>query len=571
MAASLPPSSQAPRLAPRWPALATTTLSLALGALLALHALSQDVPTPAQKPFTNSLGMRFVELPPAGIMISAFEVRIADWRIFAASQPDLAKAPPPFFEQDESHPAVNITLAEANAFCHWLTERERAAGHIAPTQAYRLPTRLEWDAAVGLLADVEQSASVSQRFEEQRSYPWGTQWPPPAGAGNLKSSDIPGFDDPFPHTAPVGSFQPNRYGIYDLAGNVWEWVDDQDERDAQGVLRGGSWVYFREDYLRSGFRYEVPKDLRAITVGFRPVLADEALTQRRIAAARNLRASRVDQTTAGLLGDTDAQEDPSAIAAMRERLGLSPTDTDPSAQVPPTPGGTLAPPTSQGFTNSLGMRLVPRIAGTLSGQDEVRVADYEAFVAATGRAWPGRPNFEQARNHPAVGMSLIDARAFCAWLTTRERELGLLNSGQSYRLPTDAEWSAMVGLREPGTSPQERAAAGAIIFPWGDAWPPPTVVANIDSSQISNYDDRFPYTSPVGSFAAFRTLNDVTGNAAEWCDEGWEPGSAEFVARGGSWLSSTPEQVSLTARTRLPADATRSDTGFRLLLVLEAQ
>ena len=90
-------------------------------------------------------------------------------------------------------------------------------------------------------------------------------------------------------TRPTGTFPPNPYGLYDVIGNVWEWVSDWyspdyyshgDVRDPRGpasghmrIVRGGSWVNDDALMLRCAYRHRVPPDTYAYSVGFRIVCA----------------------------------------------------------------------------------------------------------------------------------------------------------------------------------------------------------------------------------------------------------------------------------------------------------
>ncbi|MEQ1841240.1 MAG: SUMF1/EgtB/PvdO family nonheme iron enzyme, partial [Verrucomicrobiales bacterium] len=171
----------------------------------------------------------------------------------------------PGFMQAEDHPVVCVNWEDARAMAAWLSRKE-------PGLAYRLPSDEEWSAAVG----------ASGR------YPWGDAWPGPEGAGNYAgiewSRNLPGgqwptaysHDDGAERTAPVASFTENRFGFFDLGGNVWEWCEDQyknsmndadaieaipalrsekaDDRTLFRVVRGSSWSDRTELNIRSSCR-----------------------------------------------------------------------------------------------------------------------------------------------------------------------------------------------------------------------------------------------------------------------------------------------------------------------------
>lgn len=167
------------------------------------------------------------------------------------------------------HPVVNITWKEAADFCEWLTEKESAAGSLPEGMVFRLPSDLEWSAAVGLAH--EEGTRPDQRSGVLDGYPWGASWPPPKGGGNY-SQEL-GVDN-FEFTSPVGSFPANAFGIYDLGGNVWEWCNDFIDRSQDcRVLRGASWFNGYQDRMKSSFRNDLGQpDARFSSFGFRVVL-----------------------------------------------------------------------------------------------------------------------------------------------------------------------------------------------------------------------------------------------------------------------------------------------------------
>jgi hypothetical protein len=235
-------------------------------------SLNAAAATSKEQPYVNSLGMKFVSVPGTGVLFSIWETRVKDYKVFVEAKN--REWPKPSFQQTEEHPAVNVSWEDATAFCEWLTEQERTAGRISAKQSYRLPSDEEWSVAVGL--EKEGGSTPKERDMKVKGvYPWGTEWPPPNGAGNYH----PGLKvDDYENTSPAGSFEANRYGIHDLGGNVFEWCQDWcDAEKKYRVLRGASWSNLSPDNLLSSFRnYNGPRR-RFDYAGFRCVWVVESL------------------------------------------------------------------------------------------------------------------------------------------------------------------------------------------------------------------------------------------------------------------------------------------------------
>lgn len=227
------------------------------------------------EPWENSLGMKF--LPLDDVLLAIWPVRVRDFDAFcsATSRARLVAD----FPQDESHPAVRVNWEDASEFCKWLSEVEEAAEQLEDGQFYRLPTDAEWSAAAGLAK--ERGETPEQRDGKSRDFPWGRQWPPPAGAGNYADAPlkrpgmqaIGGYVDGFAQTAPVGRFPPNARGFHDMGGNVWQWcLEPYKPGSRWGVLRGGSWATASQSELRTAYRMVVDRGERDVIYGFRCVL-----------------------------------------------------------------------------------------------------------------------------------------------------------------------------------------------------------------------------------------------------------------------------------------------------------
>ncbi len=227
----------------------------------------------------------------------------------------------------------------------------------------------------------------------------------------------------------------------------------------------------------------------------------------------------------------------------------------------------VGPAPGQPFTNSLGMKFVP-VGDVRVSVWETRVQDYATFLQATGRRYEPT-DFQQAPTHPIVKVNWFDAVAFCKWLTEKERDENVIEDRQSYRLPTDKEWSLAVGLQnEIGGTPQARDGKIKNEFPWGKQWPPPPNAGNYGIPQKRGA------TAPVGSFKANSLgLYDLGGNVWEWCADTYKGGSGGTrdwgVLRGGSWA--TTNKLEMQSSYRNVVDRNERDViyGFRCVLAPE--
>jgi formylglycine-generating enzyme required for sulfatase activity len=152
----------------------------------------------------------------------------------------------PGFPQRDDHPVVNITFDDATQIAAWLTKKEGVT--------YRLPTEAEWEYACLAGATTQFSTGDNQQSLINRANVFDLDaaryWP------QWKDMALQTHDG-FTFTAPVGTFAPNQFDLYDMHGNVWEWVSDWHANDyyknspindpsgpVQGevkVRRGGSW------------------------------------------------------------------------------------------------------------------------------------------------------------------------------------------------------------------------------------------------------------------------------------------------------------------------------------------
>jgi formylglycine-generating enzyme required for sulfatase activity len=246
---------------------------------------------------TNSIGMEFVPIPAGSFMmgspdgdpeargfekpqhrvtigrsfhIGRFEVTQAQWEAVMGSNPYTADRSNPFYRLPgmaeritrPTHPAT-VSWNDAQAFIARLNEVEGG-------NRYRLPTEAEWEYAA--------------RAGTTTTYSFGDD--------AVRLGDHAWFGEDFTSggTHPVGQKRPNPWGLFDVHGNAWEWVQDRFDPayyarspavDPQGpetgtkrVVRGGSWHTTATSW-RTAFRRDYEPDYRGISIGFRALRTDE--------------------------------------------------------------------------------------------------------------------------------------------------------------------------------------------------------------------------------------------------------------------------------------------------------
>jgi formylglycine-generating enzyme required for sulfatase activity len=204
------------------------------------------------------------------IAMGRYPVTVGEWRMFVAATGWRPSGETdwdaPGFTQTDRHPVVGVNWFDAIRYVRWLSE--------ATGKSYRLPSEAEWEYAC--------RAGTKTAFS----------------FGDTITTDQANYDGNFTYngsprgayrrgTTPVGTFAANPWGLFDMHGNVWEWVQDvvHDNYDgapldgsaweeggdqARRILRGGSWLY-NPRYLRSALRNGFSAALSNDIVGFRVV------------------------------------------------------------------------------------------------------------------------------------------------------------------------------------------------------------------------------------------------------------------------------------------------------------
>jgi len=188
----------------------------------------------------------------------------------------------PGIEQGNNHPVVQIHWEDAKAFCEWLTSKE--------DRTYSLPTEAQWEYAcragtTTVFSFGDTMLSGYANIADQAANKWISQY-------NRNYNNAVAWNDGYGTTAPVGSYKPNPWNLYDVHGNVWEWCSDwgvsgyyqsSPSVDPAGptsgsnrVLRGGSWSINPWDCRSANRNRRTPGNTDYL-IGFRVVVSVSSL------------------------------------------------------------------------------------------------------------------------------------------------------------------------------------------------------------------------------------------------------------------------------------------------------
>ena len=365
-----------------------------------------------------------------------------------------------------TQPVVGVSWYEAEAYYNWLNETH--AG-LKEGETARLPTVAEWEAAA--------RGGKPKPADDAQDYPWLGPFRPELAntEGNLGQ------------TTPVHMYPASATpeGIFDLAGNIWEWTQDAyNNRPGTYWLKGGSWYWAANSARASAADGGFIAWSRNPFIGFRVLVVPDS-------------------------GPSEAFKGVSGLAKEPARVELQPPT--PAMKSPiefdwvTIPAGDFLMGSDkqrdkQAYDDELPQHRINLPEFRIS-KVPVTNAQYAVFVQAThNRApkhWRDGKVPQGKEQHPVVYVKWRDARAFCAWASEA--------TGATVRLPSEAEW--------------EKAARGAdgLIWPWGDE--PPT-------KERCNFDSNIRDTMPVDAYprgASPYGVLDMAGNVWEWTSSLYKP------------------------------------------------
>ena len=386
-----------------------------------------------------------------------------------------------------NRPVITIGWSDAVAYAAWLSQKTG--------KKYRLPTEKEWEFSARAGTTTNYSWGDDIGVNNANCYACGSQW------DNVE-------------TAPVGSFQPNGFGLFDMHGNVEEWTSScWDVNDCTyHVLRGGDWgdIPFA---LYSTYRGQIYVGLGNSSTGFRLVQDNS---------------------------EPMAVEVPDMVVIPAGSFQMG-TDRSHESDFPQ-----IEWPAHNVSVQQFAM-----------SKHEITFAQYDAFANATGRELPNDSEWGRG-NRPVINVSWEDATAYAAWLSGK--------TGNSYRLPSEAEWEYAA------------RAGSTTLFHWGNSVdctkeqidPCGRMGTAVVGSFEPNSFGLFDIHGNVNEWTQDCWNNSYVGAPSD--GSVWTTGDClSRVIRGGSWAISAYYWGRSASRASIVSSERSIATGFRLAQDLSTQ
>lgn len=485
------------------------------------------------------------------------------------------------------HPATCLDWHDAHDYAAWLARRTG--------RPYRLPSETEWEYAAK--AGTRTLRHWGNAAEHGCAY---------ANVNDLRTAaryplawTVVNCDDGFADLAPVGSLKPNAFGLYDMLGNVWEWLEDcaslsyvgrpRDQRAwtwsggcKRRVQRGGGWITGPER-SRSGMHSDGDDEDRADFSGLR--------VARDLDSAANTAAGST-QPLAANSATSPAEHAPDLATANRHAGDQVWRDCSDCPEMVYIPAGNFTMGSSSdayehadnGETPPLNVSIRKPFA---LGRFEITRQEFAVFERATANARAPAAACAQPGAVPAAPQTCLDRgtiEALLEWLSAR--------SGHRYRLPSESEWeyAARAGTAGARFWSARDSHEGVSISRACDFANTYDVAARAQSLKQpwARCTDQYAGLAPVGSFQPNPYgLFDMIGNARELTadcytssykgrpadERAWLWSDCPLqVVRGGSWRS-RPRDARSAAREFIasPAAADLQDVGVRVARDLTAQ
>ena len=470
------------------------------------------------------------------------------------------------FTEDLNRPAEQVTWQQAINYCGRFSQQEQLGGRLPEGWVYRLPTEAEWEYACRAETTTPfyfGSNLLSGMINCDGRYEYS------AVSGGVANPEGIHQDQ----TTAVGAYAPNGWGLYDMAGNVWQWCMDWYGPYASGVLtnppgpamgtqrvlRGGDWYEQGKD-CRSAFAGYYDPDGGTYGIGFRMVLAP----------VTSLTFTNPPPVTTN---------PPPVLTNLPPVITNTPPPFDnpaPDHQVWIGTGSFMmgSPVTELGRATREAQHPVALTAGFFMGKYPVTQGEYLALTGSNPSYFVPANGFAQDLNRPAEQVTWRQATNYCGLFSQREQLGGRLPAGWVYRLPTEAEWE--YACRAGTTTPfyfGSNLLSGMINFDGRHEY-------SAVSGGVSNPEGiHLDQTTAVGAYAPNGWgLYDMAGNVWNWCLDWYgaypvgtvtnPPGPAsgtKRVMRGGTWFDQGWTCRSAFAGYYDPDGSTYS-IGFRMVL-----